>query len=231
MAKDTEKEAAATKALDYIKDGYVVGLGSGSTAAIMIRLLGRRVAEGLRITGIPSSAATKELAESHGIKVKNLSEVGHIDVNIDGADAFDEQLRLIKGGGGALLHEKIVASASSRNIIIADSSKFTQYLNQAYRLPIETIPMASDLIAERLEKAEFSPRRRKNGRHSFLTQEGNHIIDLDIGHFRDLDDLDRQLHAIPGVVETGLFLNYTHLVIMGEGSGTRIFERKAGMMG
>src|ERR1700731_2887503 len=149
MANDQEKEAAARASLRFVRDGDIVGLGTGSTAVHAVRLLGEQVRAGLKIRGIPTSAATQELAASVGIPLTTLDEFQQIDVTIDGADEFDPQLHLIKGGGGALLREKIIASASRQVVIIADSSKQVAVLGK-FPLPVEVIPFARPLIARKI---------------------------------------------------------------------------------
>src|ERR1700720_2722018 len=150
MANEREKEAAARASLKFVREGDIVGLGTGSTAAYAVRFLGERVQAGLKIRGIPTSIHTQELAESLGIPITTLDEVQQIDVTIDGADEFDPQLRLIKGGGGALLREKIVASATRKEVIIADSSKQVPVLGK-FPLPVEVVKFAKALVKKRIE--------------------------------------------------------------------------------
>lgn len=223
MEANKEKELAALASINYVKNGMVVGLGTGSTSEFMIRALGNRVSEGLVIVGVPSSERTKELATECGIPLKELAEVEKIDVTIDGADEFDPYLRLIKGGGGALLIEKIVAYNSDMNIIIADSGKKVERLG-AFKLPVEVVPFAGLKILKELQEMGLSPKlRMKNGK-PFITDEKNHILDIDISHKRNLSTLEITLKNIPGVVETGLFLETTDVVIMGKGNSVEIIE-------
>src|SRR5690606_22384572 len=172
---DHEKKIAALEAIKYIEEGMIVGLGTGSTAQYMIRALGERVLTGLKIQGIPSSEATRELAIECGIPLITLENGNRIDVTIDGADEFDPYLQLIKGGGGALLHEKILAYNSDLYIIIADSKKQVDRLG-AFKLPVETIPFATHIIIQTLMDMGLRPVLRKNNGEVFITQEGNHII-------------------------------------------------------
>lgn len=223
MNSNKEKELAALASINYVKNGMVVGLGTGSTSEFMIRALGKRVSEGLSIVGVPSSERTRALATECGIQLKELADVDHIDLTIDGADEFDPYLRLIKGGGGALLIEKIVAYNSDMNIIIADSGKKVERLG-AFKLPVEVVQFAGVKIQKELEEMGLSPvLRLKNGK-PFVTDEKNHILDIDISHKRNLSTLEMTLKNIPGVVETGLFLETTDLVLMGVGDTVEIYE-------
>ncbi|MDT7830512.1 ribose-5-phosphate isomerase RpiA [Pricia sp. S334] len=225
MDADIEKKAAAAKSLDWIRDGMLVGLGSGSTAAHMIRELGKKVADGgLTIKAVPSSDETAELAQNAGIQLLTLEEAGTLDVNIDGADEFDAKLQLIKGGGGAHLREKIVAHNSKFNIVIADSGKQVERLGK-FKLPLETIPFATKNIMTELDGMGLSPVLRKKGDDVYRTDEQNYIVDIDVFEQNDLVALNHRLIQIPGVVETGLFLDTTDVIIMGKGEDTVIFEK------
>src|SRR5215471_13184934 len=177
MANDQEKEAAARSSLRFVKDGQVVGLGTGSTAAYFIKLLGEQVKSGLRIRGIPTSERFRELALSLGIPLTTLHECQEIDVTVDGVDEVDPQLRLIKGGGGALLREKIVASATRQMVVVADASKRVERLGK-FPLPVEVIKFAETLVAKRITAlgAEVQLRQGNDGK-PYLTDENNHILD------------------------------------------------------
>ena len=214
MDKDFEKQEVARAGLGFIESGQVVGLGSGSTAAYFIQFLGERVRAGLRIRGIPTSIRAQQLAERHGIPLTSLDQVGNIDVDIDGADEFDAQLRLIKGGGGALLREKIVASASQKFVVLTDSSKQVSVLGK-FPLPIEVIPFAETLLTQRISAlgSTVSLRRAKDG-SPYKTDEGHHILDCHFGTIPDPDALARALSAMPGVVEHGLFINMANVVLL-----------------
>ncbi|WP_158794675.1 ribose-5-phosphate isomerase RpiA [Granulicella sp. L60] len=214
MANDQEKEAAALASLSFIRDGNIVGLGTGSTAAYAVRLLGERVKAGLAIRGIPTSSQTRDLASSLGIPLTTFEEVQHIDVTIDGADEFDPQLCLIKGGGGALLREKIVASASSQLVIVTDSSKQVAVLGK-FPVPIEVITFAQPLVKKEMEAlgATVSVRQLPTG-GPFITDEGHHILDCHFGQIPDPASLARKLSDTPGIVEHGLFINMASVVIL-----------------
>ena len=217
MANEQEKESAARASLRFVQDGNIVGLGTGSTAAHAVRLLGERVRAGLKIRGIPTSRQTKDLAASAGIPLTTLDEFQQIDVTIDGADEVDPRLRLIKGGGGALLREKIIASASRQLVIIADSSKQVAVLGK-FPLPVEVIPFAQALIAKRIAALGATVRLRQSaGGNPFVTDEGHHILDCSFGHIPDPPALARQLEAMPGVVEHGLFIDMASIVLIAKG--------------
>src|SRR6202045_2364728 len=222
MANDQEKEAAARVSLQFIKDGQVVGLGTGSTAAYFIQLLGEQVKNGLRIRGIPSSDRSREQAASLGIPLTTLDEYQQIDVTVDGADEFDPQLRLIKGGGGALLREKIVASATRQFVIIADSSKQVAMLGK-FPVPVEVIKFAEALVAKKIAAmgAAVKVRADASGR-KFITDEGNHILDCHFGQIPDPPALARKLETTPGVVEHGLFIGMASIALIGK--GTQVLE-------
>jgi ribose 5-phosphate isomerase A len=217
MANDQEKEAAARASLRFVKDGQIVGLGTGSTAAYFIQLLGEEVKNGLRIRGIPSSDRSRDQADGLGIPLTTLDECQTIDVTVDGADEVDPQLRLIKGGGGALLREKIVASATKQLVIVADASKRVPVLGR-FPLPVEVIKFAQALVVKEIEAlgAEVGLRLRADGK-PFLTDENNHILDCNFGQIPDADGLARQLSDMPGVVEHGLFINMASVVLIANG--------------
>ena len=218
MANDQEKEAAARASLRFVKDGQVVGLGTGSTAAYFIKLLGEEVKNGLRVRGIPTSDRSRELAESLGIPLTTLDECQEIAVTVDGADEVDPQLRLIKGGGGAMLREKIVASATKQLVIVADATKQVPVLGK-FPLPVEVIKFAQALVAKRITAlgAQVSVRTNVDGT-PFVTDERNHILDCRFGQIADPDTLARQLSEMPGVVEHGLFIGMASVVIFARGN-------------
>ena len=217
MNSAAEKKIAALKAVTYIKDGMNVGLGTGSTAYFMIEAIGAKVKMGLNIKAVATSIETEKQAKGLGIPIITLAEAKRLDVTIDGADEVDDQLRLIKGGGGALLREKIVAHNTDFNIIIADASKRVSKLGK-FKLPLETIPFATQLIVQELEGMGLHPKQRKHDGGNYRTDEHNDIVDVDIWETaQELSVLERKLKQIPGIVETGLFLSSTDLVIIGRG--------------
>ena len=215
---DYAKELAAQKGLEFIEDGMVVGLGTGSTATRFIKLLGERVKRGLKVRGIASSKTTKRLAESLSIPIVDFQQCPEIDVAIDGADEIAPGLALIKGGGGALLHEKIVASASKRFIVIADSRKVVARLGKV-PLPVEVISAAAPLVSRKLVEMGIRPtiRRLKTG-SEFITDEGNIILDCECGEIQDADALAAFIRNIVGVVEHGLFLHMAERALVSDGS-------------
>ena len=224
MTADQEKKQAALEAVKYIKDNMVVGLGTGSTAKHMIEAVGKLVADGMNLTCVPSSDATEKLAKQLGIKIVALDEIEKIDITIDGADEFDSDFQLIKGGGGALLREKILAWNTKYNIIIADSSKDVKKLG-AFKLPVEVIPFATKQIVSFLEDEGLQPVQRMKGNDPYRTDENNNIVDVDIFEVDDLKALEIKLLKVPGIVETGLFLDTTSLIIVGKEDGPEIKKR------
>ncbi|MFN3144415.1 MAG: ribose-5-phosphate isomerase RpiA [Paracoccaceae bacterium] len=223
---DTAKFVAAKRAVDFVEDGMRVGLGTGSTAAWMVRCLGERVREeGLRITGVPTSSRTAELARKVGVKVVSLDEAKWLDLTIDGADEIDPNLNLIKGGGGALLQEKIVATASDQMVVISDASKLVEGLG-AFPLPVEVVPFGwqttKALVEETLAGIDVlgqSATLRLNGDAAYVTDEGNYILDLHLQRIGNPRQASLVLNQIPGVVENGLFIDICDVVVIGHGDG------------
>ncbi|MEO6325235.1 MAG: ribose-5-phosphate isomerase RpiA [Thermoanaerobaculia bacterium] len=229
MAMDFEREklAAARRSLDYVKDGMLVGLGTGSAAAHAVRLLAERVKDGLRIRCIPTSRRTAELARSLGIPMTSFDETARLDVTIDGTDEFDPDLDLVKGGGGALLHEKIVAAASDRLVIVCESKKRVPVLGTSgMPLPVEVVPFGWPVVAAALGRMEGQPALRLSApEEPFQTDEGNYILDCRFPDLSDAAALAERLERMTGVVEHGLFLKLASVVIMGQGDGSALFTR------
>jgi ribose 5-phosphate isomerase A len=213
MAHDEQKEAAARASLQFVRDGDVVGLGSGSTATHLVRLIGERIRAGLKIQAIPTSRQTQELAATLGIPLTSFDHTQQIDVTIDGADEIDPRLQLIKGGGGALLHEKIVASASKQMVVVADSTKQVQVLG-AFPLPVEVVAFAQALIRRKIEALGASVALRQANGSVFVTDEGHHILDCSFGQIPDPAALAGKLNAIPGIVEHGLFVDMASVALI-----------------
>jgi len=222
--QDTEKAAAARKSLEYVKDGMVVGLGSGSTATFAIKFLGQQVRDGLKIRGIPTSKASGELARSLNIPLISFDEVSYTDVTIDGADEVAPGLALIKGGGGALLHEKIVAAASRFLVIVADEHKVVERLGR-FPLPVEVIPFAAAPVEKQLEAIGAHPVLRLGHDGSpYITDEGNFIFDCHYGEIVDPSAVAHTLKSMTGVVEHGLFLKLASVAIIAGPDGARVLS-------
>lgn len=219
-----EKQLAAEKSIEFIKDEMTIGLGTGSTVYFLVNKLAESVKQGLNVTCVSTSKQTSELAKSLGIKIINLNEVDHLDLTIDGADEVDGNLNGIKGGGGALLFEKIVAAASKKVIWIVDSSKYVKKLGK-FPLPVEVIPFGSKQILKRFNDRGYNPEVRKNGSDIFITDSGNEIIDLHLNKIEDSLKLEQEIKLIPGVVEVGLFNNIANMVIVGKENSTEIIRR------
>jgi ribose 5-phosphate isomerase A len=220
-----EKQLAAEKSIEYIKDGITLGLGTGSTVFFLVNKLAELVKQGLDVKCVSTSEQTSELAKNLGINIVKLNEVDYIDLTIDGADEVDRNLNGIKGGGGALLFEKIVAAASEKVIWIVDSSKFVKKLGK-FPLPVEVIPLASNHIMKRFKESGYNPIIRMNGSKIYITDSGNEIIDLHLNEIEDSLKLEQKIKLIPGVVEVGLFNNFADSVIIGKGNSTEMISRK-----
>jgi ribose 5-phosphate isomerase A len=223
---DLEKKLAGEASLKYVSDGQVVGLGTGSTAKFAIEALGQRARDGLKIRGIPTSVRSRDLARQVGIPLTNFDEVQEIAVTIDGADEFDPQLNLIKGGGGALLREKIVASASKQLVIVTDSSKQVTVLGK-FPLPVEIIPFARALLANEITAlgAVVDLRLAADGK-PYITDEGHQILDCHFGRIDNPAALAERLSHMPGVVEHGLFIGMASVVILAKGGEVLEFRRE-----
>ena len=218
MNKEKEKENAALAAVAFIEDHMVVGLGTGSTAYYAITAIAEKVKKGLQIKAVPTSEQTAALSLSLGIPLTDINAVDLIDITIDGADEFTKEKYMIKGGGGALLREKIVAAKTKKELIIADASKFVDYLGK-FKLPIEVIPFARGYVMEELRKLQLKAEVRP-----FITDEGNNIIDVAFGKIEDPEALSAQLNEITGVVTHGLFINLAFNILMGEGDQVKVFS-------
>ena len=226
------KEAAALRALDLVCDGMWLGLGTGSTAARFVEALGVKVAAGLKVLCVPTSEATRAQAERLGIPLTTLDDTPHLHLTVDGADEIDDQLRLIKGGGGALLREKIVAAASDRMIVIADETKWVDVLGR-FPLPVEVIPFGlaatqraiAAAFAQSGVSGQMGLRKGRDG-HVFVTDGGHWIVDAHLGRIADAPRLAGLLSLIPGVVEHGLFIGLASTAILAGAQGIRVVERR-----
>lgn len=219
-------EKLAHYALRFVKPGYTIGLGTGRAASAFIRALG---ASAIRVRGVPTSLASEELARECGIELTTLGEARRIDVDLDGADEVDPRLNLIKGYGGALVREKVVAMASRRFIVLIGAEKLVPHLGVRKRLPVEVVPFARDYVAWRVKSLGLKARDRRNGDGSeFLSDNGNPILDCIVGEIRNPAKLEKELLAIPGVVGTGLFVGLADVVaIAPDGTGpVRVLKRR-----
>lgn len=219
-----EKQLAAEKSTEFIKDGMSLGLGTGSTVFYLVNRLGELVKQGLKVKCVSTSIQTSALAKSLGIKIVDLDEVDHIDLTIDGADEVDGNLNGIKGGGGALLFEKIVAAASKKVIWIVDSFKYVEKLGK-FPLPIEVIKYGVNQLLKRFIELGYNPVIRKNNETNFVTDSGNLIIDLHLNDISDSREMEQQIKLMPGVVEVGLFNNIADILIIGRNNSTEILKR------
>ncbi|WP_407931431.1 ribose-5-phosphate isomerase RpiA, partial [Ignavibacterium album] len=215
---------AAKKAIEFIKNGMTIGLGTGSTVEVMIQELNKEIKKGLNIKCISTSNRTTKFANSFGIIIDEFDNVDSIDLTIDGADEVDPYMRGIKGGGGALLFEKIVASNSKKNIWIVDDSKLVNKLGN-FPLPIEVIPFAARKLLSKFEAMKLNPVIRKIDTKNFITDSGNFIIDCKIGEIENPKELEFNLKMIPGVVEVGLFIDIADYIIIGYNDRTEILEK------
>jgi ribose 5-phosphate isomerase A len=231
---DGLKRQAAARALEHVREGMKLGLGTGSTAKHFVELLGERVRAGLDVIGVPTSEATRADAVRCGVRLTTLDEVDRLDLTVDGADEIDPNLNLIKGGGGALLREKIVAAASDRMIVIADETKWVETLGR-FPLPVEVIPFGlkatQRAIAEAFAECGVSGQmvlRKAGDGHVFVTDGGHWIVDAHLGRITDAPRLAGSLAAIPGVVEHGLFIGLAGTAMLAGPGGIRVIERPLG---
>ena len=220
-----EKQISAEAACDFIKDGMIVGLGTGTSAEFAVRKLGSLVREGLSIRGIPTSNRTKKLAEAEGIPLIDFSESMFIDLTIDGADEIDGNLNMIKGGGAALLQEKIVASVSRKEIIVGSKTKMVDHLG-SFPLPVEVVPFGWQVVFNQLESLHANPDLRLKEGQPLLTDQGNYIIDCNFRKISNPKLLENQINMIPGVVENGLFINLCSKMILADGENLIVKDRK-----
>ncbi len=230
MSEDIAKFNAAQAALDYVRDGMIVGLGTGSTSASFVKQLGERVRQGLRVRGVPTSEATRNLAEQVGVPLVEISQITSIDVDVDGADEVDPAFRLIKGGGGALLREKIVAAASKMMVVIADETKWVETLGD-FPLPVEVTRFGFAMTQERVVQAlratgcggnEVVLRVSGKANEPVITDGGNYILDAHAKAIPDPTKLGAALKDIAGVVEHGLFIGLSQVVIIGKAKGADV---------
>lgn len=222
---DEAKRLSAERAIEFVKDGQVVGLGTGSTARFAIEGLARRVREGLTILGVPTSIVTAKMAEDVGIELVDLNEIAGVDITIDGADEVDGDFNMIKGGGGALTREKLVALASSRRVIIVDESKLVKVLGDGWPVPVEVLPFAWRLSSARLESLGCKPELRLKNENPFETDNGNYILDCKFGPISDAPRLEKEMKLVPGVLECGLFIGIANTLVIASGDRVEVKEK------
>ncbi len=223
ITRDVERQNAAAEAVKYIKENDVVGLGTGSTAYFAIKQIAELVRNGLKIKGVPTSEKSALLAADLGIELVDINDVSAIDVTIDGADEFTKSRQLIKGGGGALFREKIVASLTKKEIIIADSGKYVEQLGK-FKVPVEVVPLALNYVQRQLSGIGGKGILRQREHSPFVTDNGNYILDADFGLIDDPATLSERLNAIDGILAHGLFVNLATMVIMGKHDGVVIYH-------
>ncbi len=222
---DKEKELAGSAVSEFIEDGMILGLGTGSTFYYAIKKIGEMVKNGLKIKAVSTSSSTDKLAQELNIPVLSIDDVDKIDLTIDGADEVDTDFNGIKGGGGALLFEKVVAKSSGKNLWVVNAAKMVDKLG-AFPLPIEVVPYALGNVFKKLEARGYNPKIRMKDGNKYLTDSGNNIIDAGLGVIKDAYKLEIELNMIPGVVENGLFLDVVDIVIVGKGDGIEIIRKE-----
>ena len=222
-----EKLNAGEKAIDFIKDGMLLGLGTGSTVYYTIKKIGELVREGMKLKAVSTSSATSQLASSLGIDILPFNKITKTDLTIDGADEVDPQLNGIKGGGGALLYEKLVAEASHKIIWVVDSGKQVKKLGK-FPLPVEVVQFGMDHLLQIFKDRNYNPVLRLKDDRPYITDAGNYIVDLHMNEIDYPEKLNSEIKLLTGVVETGLFLNLADKVIIGSGNTTEIIDRNAG---
>jgi ribose 5-phosphate isomerase A len=225
MDSDAGLEILAARALELTRGATVIGLGSGRAAWAFVRALGRSVKEGRTVRGVPASAETARLAAEAGVPLTDLEEE-IIDVTVDGADEVDPELNLIKGYGGALVRERIVAAASRQQLILVGLEKLVPVLGSRRRLPVEVIPFALPFVRRRLRELGCEPEVRTVEREPVVSDNGNLIVDCAVGTIADARGLERRLRSIPGVIDSGLFLGMAHTVLVGDGDEVRELRRR-----
>ena len=223
--QNSEKKLADEKAVEFVKDGMIVGIGTGSTVFYAIKKLGELVQNGLNISAVSTSDSTTKLAGAEGIRLINLDKAVRPDINIDGADEADRNFNGIKGGGGALLFEKIVALSSVKNIWILDSSKNVEQLGK-FPLPVEVIPFGYKRVLNIFKEMKYYPELRIKNNNPYLTDSGNYILDLHLEKIEDAGILDKEIKLITGVVETGLFINIADVIITGKNNSVEILRKE-----
>jgi ribose 5-phosphate isomerase A len=223
---ELKKRIAGEKATEYIEDGMTIGMGTGSTAYYMIKKVGELVAKGMNLKAVATSQKTANLAKELNIPLFAIDEVDKIDLAIDGVDEIDSDFNAIKGGGGALFREKMVATMADKIIWIMDQSKLVDHIG-AFPLPVEILPYGHTKILKKMEEYSLNPVLRTREGKVFITDNGNYIADLHLKKPLDIEDVSNKLNSIVGVLETGLFLNMCNLIVVGTDDGVKIIENKS----
>lgn len=218
-----QKRVAGEKSTEYIKNGMILGLGTGSTAYYMIKKVGELIKNGMEIKAVATSKSTESLARELKIPLLSIDEVDRIDLAIDGVDEIDNEFNAIKGGGGALFREKIVASLANEVIWIMDESKLVDGIGK-FPLPVEILPYGYKHVIKELQDYSLNPKIRMKEEEIFVTDNGNYIVDLHIGTPMNINDVYNKVNRITGVIETGLFINMCDRIIIGTSSGTKIIN-------
>ncbi|MCW4021334.1 MAG: ribose-5-phosphate isomerase RpiA [Candidatus Bathyarchaeota archaeon] len=227
--RESAKKRAALEAVKHVEDGFILGLGTGSTAAFAVKEIGRRIKEeNLHVLGVSTSHQTLLLAVECGVPITTLDEHPQLDLDIDGADQIDADLNLIKGGGGALTREKVVATASKKLIIVADETKLADSLGENVDLPVEVLPFAVPVVLSRVRAMGGKPvlRKKQDKSEPYVTDNGNFILDVNFGTITDLSGLESKLKSIPGIIETGLFIGMAETVYIGTRTTVRTMQKE-----
>ena len=223
--QDEAKKRAAEHAIEMVRDGNIVGLGTGSTAKFAIEGLGRLVRGGLSIKGVPTSIATQRLAQEQGIPLIELNDIDQIDITIDGADEIDSAFDMIKGGGGALTREKLVGLSSTKRLILVDESKLVSKLGQSHLLPVEVLPFAWKTAQRRLEELGGAATLRLRNEQPLITDNGNYILDCGFGAIDNARELEGEIKLLPAVIECGLFIGIADTLVIGFEDRVEVRER------
>jgi ribose 5-phosphate isomerase A len=225
--RDELKKRAAERAVEFVEDGQVVGLGTGSTTLFALQAIGRKVREGLNIVGVPTSKHTETIARELGIPLTDLNQVEKLDLVIDGADEVDKDFHMIKGGGGALTREKLVAISASLRVNVVDEQKLVEQLGGGFPVPVEVLPFAWSLSARLLRALNCEPTLREKDGKVFATDNGNYILDCRFGEIVEVAELEKSIKLIPGVLECGLFVGICDVIIVGFEDGAEVRYRKS----
>lgn len=224
--RDELKKRAAERAVEFVEDGHLVGLGTGSTTLFALQALGKKIREGMKITGVPTSRHTETIAREFGIPITNLNQVEKLDIVIDGADEVDPAFNMIKGGGGALTREKLVAISANFRINIVDEQKLVSKLGKGFAVPVEVLPFAWSLSSRLLQELNCQPKLRGKDGKIFATDNDNYILDCKFDGIEDVAELEKRMKLVPGVLECGLFVGICDCIIVGFDDRVDVHYRK-----